>query len=48
VDDVLRAYLAGNLPQPRFFMPGCCGGRRRHRFRGRRGPGSWHPLHGRR
>ena len=46
VDEVTRAYLAGELDRPRFAMPGCCG--RRMRFGGgrgghgcRRGPGGW-------
>jgi predicted Fe-Mo cluster-binding NifX family protein len=30
VDEVLTAYLAGRLPDPRWLMPGC-GGKRRHR-----------------
>ena len=40
VDDVLRAYLTGNLVQPKFIMPGCWPGarkgfgRRMRRFRG--------------
>ena len=33
LDDVLAAFVAGTLGQPRFAMPGCCGGQRR-RFRG--------------
>ena len=37
VDDVLRAYLAGQLAGDAFLMPGCCG--RRRRFRGGRGGG---------
>lgn len=32
VDDVLRAFLAGQLASEAFLMPGCCG--RRRRFRG--------------
>jgi len=41
VDEVLGAYLQGRLADPTFFMPGCCGMRRRFRggFRGRRGGG---------
>jgi predicted Fe-Mo cluster-binding NifX family protein len=38
VDEVLTAYLAGRLPDPRWLMPGC-GGKRRHR--GGRGPRGW-------
>ncbi len=34
VEDVLRAFLSGQLTEQAFLMPGCCG--RRHRFRGRR------------
>ena len=34
VDDVLRAFLAGQLTSEAFLMPGCCG--RRRRFRGGR------------
>lgn len=34
VEDVLRAFLAGQLPDEAFLMPGCCG--RRRRFRGGR------------
>jgi len=29
VEDVLAAYLAGQLGEERFAMPGCCGQRRR-------------------
>jgi predicted Fe-Mo cluster-binding NifX family protein len=32
VEDVLRAFLAGQLLDESFLMPGCCG--RRRRFRG--------------
>jgi len=32
-DEVILAYLAGDLPNPRMSMPGCCG-RRRRCFRG--------------
>ena len=32
-DEILRAYLDGKLPEPRYLMPGCCG--RRRQFRGR-------------
>ncbi|MFH0965685.1 MAG: NifB/NifX family molybdenum-iron cluster-binding protein [Planctomycetota bacterium] len=39
VDDVLRAFVAGELPDPAFLMPGCCG--RRRRFRGQRRGASW-------
>ena len=31
-EEVLAAFLAGNLPSPAMTMPGCCG--RRLRFRG--------------
>jgi predicted Fe-Mo cluster-binding NifX family protein len=45
VNDVLQAYLAGRLPDPRWLMPGCGGRRQRQRGgRGRCGrgkPGSW-------
>lgn len=34
VDEVARAYLSNELPGPAFFMPGCCGARRRGRGRG--------------
>lgn len=37
VEDVVRAFLAGELPAPGMSMPGC--GRRRNRFRGGRGRG---------
>jgi predicted Fe-Mo cluster-binding NifX family protein len=45
VDDVLQAYLNGQLVQPQFSMPGCWPGARRgfgrggrgHRWRGGRG-----------
>lgn len=37
VEDVLRAFLSGQLTEQAFLMPGCCG--RRRRFRGRRGGG---------
>jgi len=44
VEDVLAAYLAGNLPAPEFMMPGCpCPTRGRRRRRGRQGG----PGHGR-
>ena len=38
LDEVLRAYLAGALPDPQYTMPGCCGRRLRGRRR-RRGGG---------
>ena len=42
VEDVLAGYLAGELPSPRFMMPGCpCPARGRYRKRGQRG-GSGH------
>ncbi len=37
VEDVLRAFVAGRLPDEAFLMPGCCG--RRQRVRGRRRDG---------
>ncbi len=40
VEDVLRAFMSGQLTEQAFMMPGCCG--RRRRFRGGRsgaGPG---------
>jgi len=37
VDQVLAAFVAGQLNQGAFLMPGCCG--RRGRFRGRRRQG---------
>ncbi|MBM4043828.1 MAG: dinitrogenase iron-molybdenum cofactor biosynthesis protein [Planctomycetes bacterium] len=40
VEEVLAAYLAGRLPDPRFLMPGCCGRRRRLGRRRQRCP-SW-------
>lgn len=36
VEEILRCYLAGEAPQDRFGMPGCC---RRRRQRGGRGGG---------
>ncbi len=36
-EDVLRAFLSGQLTEQAFLMPGCCG--RRRRFRGGRGGG---------
>lgn len=38
VDDVLKAFATGELGQPQFAMPGCCGQARR-RFRGGCGRG---------
>ncbi len=38
VQEVMAAYRAGALSDPRYAMPGCCGGRRRGRG-GARGPG---------
>ena len=32
VEDVLRAFLSGQLTDEAFLMPGCCGRRRRHRY----------------
>jgi predicted Fe-Mo cluster-binding NifX family protein len=40
VEDVLRAFLAGQLRDESFLMPGCCGRRRRFRGGGHRG-GMW-------
>jgi len=37
VEDVLRAFLSGQLTEQAFLMPGCCG--RRRRFRGGRSGG---------
>jgi predicted Fe-Mo cluster-binding NifX family protein len=37
VEDVLRAFLAGQLASGAFLMPGCCSGRRRFRGGGRHG-----------
>ena len=37
IDDVLRAFVSGELREGAFLMPGCCG--RRRRLRGRRGHG---------
>jgi len=34
LDTVIPAFLQGRLSDGRFFMPGCCGQRQRHRFRG--------------
>jgi predicted Fe-Mo cluster-binding NifX family protein len=34
VEDVLRAFMSGQLTEQAFLMPGCCG--RRRRFRGGR------------
>lgn len=31
VEEVVSAYLAGQLDGPAFLMPGCCGRRARHR-----------------
>ena len=37
VEDVLNAFVSGQLTDEAFLMPGCCGRRRRHRARrGRR------------
>jgi len=38
VDNVLQAYLTGQLVQPQFTMPGFWGGARKGFGRGRRGP----------
>ena len=37
LDAVIPAFLQGRLNDDRFFMPGFCGQRQRHRFRGVRG-----------
>ena len=37
VEEVLRAFLSGRLTDEAFLMPGCCGRRRRGRWRGSRG-----------
>ena len=37
VDDVLRAFMSGQLTEQAFVIPGCCG--RRRRFRGGRSHG---------
>ncbi|MCK4306350.1 MAG: NifB/NifX family molybdenum-iron cluster-binding protein [Candidatus Eisenbacteria sp.] len=37
VEEVLRAFLSGQLTQQAFLMPGCRGQRRRYRGRHRRG-----------
>jgi predicted Fe-Mo cluster-binding NifX family protein len=34
IDDVLAALIAGELPHPRFMMPGCGAHRGQHRLRG--------------
>lgn len=39
VDDVLEAFLRGQLTNNAFLMPGCCGRRRRFRSRRRGRPG---------
>jgi len=46
-EEVLGAFLKGGLPDPRFLMPGCCGGPRRfrrgqERFHRGRGCNPWH------
>ena len=46
IDDVLAALVSGNLPHPRFMMPGYAGQRGRHRVR--RGFGGRGRKHGRR
>ena len=38
VEEVLQAFVKGNLQEPRFAMPGCCGQKRRRRY-GRCGRG---------
>jgi len=42
VEEVLQAFLSGQLTAQAFLMPGCCG--RRRRFRDRRGRGGPNPL----
>jgi len=43
IDDVLAALIAGELPHPRFMMPGCGAHRGQHRLRGSfRGEGRKH------
>lgn len=37
IDDVLTALIAGEIPHPRFMMPGCAGYREQQRVRGRLG-----------
>ena len=37
VEQVLAAFINGQLQQDAFLMPGCCGQRRRFRMRGRHG-----------
>jgi predicted Fe-Mo cluster-binding NifX family protein len=37
VEDVLAAFIAGDLTDQAFLMPGCSGRRRRHRHRHRQG-----------
>lgn len=32
-EEILKAFLEGRLPNPRFLMPGCCAGARRFRRR---------------
>ena len=44
VEEVLAAFLAGNLPSPTFGMPGCRG--RRRRLRAGRGCGGARPPEG--
>ena len=39
VEEVLRAFLAGTLTDEAYLMPGCCGRRRRGRWRVGRGQG---------
>jgi predicted Fe-Mo cluster-binding NifX family protein len=45
IDDVLAALIAGELPHPRFMMPGCAGHLGQRRLRG--GFGSKAHNHGR-
>lgn len=41
VEDVLAAFISGQLQQSAFLMPGCCG--RRRQFRSRRRGGRHNP-----
>lgn len=48
VEDVLRAFFAGQVASEAFLMPGCCGRRRRfrggRRHGGRPGAGPWRGM----
>jgi predicted Fe-Mo cluster-binding NifX family protein len=39
VEEVLEAFRKGRIDEAAFVMPGCCGRRRRHQARSRRGRG---------